>query len=48
MSELERMQYELDEARAEAMCCAPLEMDEVDNAEENAYIERMASEFEGY
>ena len=49
MSELERMQYEKDQAEAEAACCAvQLDIDEVDNAEENAYIERMASEFEGY
>ena len=49
MSELERMQYEKDQAEAEAACCAPqLDMDEVDNAEENAYIMNLANVFEGY
>lgn len=41
MSELERITYEFDMARIEQ-----LEMNEVDNAEENAYIERLANDYE--
>ena len=42
MNELERITYEFHDALAERLCCAPIEMNEVDNNEEDEYIMGLA------